>query len=67
MPLGPNQFVSALWGMVSDPDSDDMIKWSDDGTAVVIETAGVMSLAAKYGFRFTKPASFFRQLNFHHR
>ena len=64
MPRAFNQFGASLWRMVSDRATDDVIAWSDDGTAILLKDKGsVQSIAQHYGYKFTQAASFFKQLN----
>jgi len=57
-------FLAKLWKMVDNPDADNLISWSDDGSSFTIRNQGEFTKTLlPYYYKHSNMASFVRQLN----
>jgi len=57
-------FLAKLWKMVDNPDTDELIAWSDEGTSFIIKNQPEFaSSLLPYYYKHSNMASFVRQLN----
>jgi len=57
-------FLAKLWKMVDNPETDDLISWSDEGTSFIIKNQPEFARSLlPYYYKHSNMASFVRQLN----
>jgi len=57
-------FLAKLWKMVDNPDADNLISWSEDGSSFTIRNQGEFTKTLlPYYYKHSNMASFVRQLN----
>ncbi|KAI6150345.1 hypothetical protein BKA82DRAFT_484428 [Pisolithus tinctorius] len=63
-PMGTNNFVTKLYQMVNDPESQHHITWTELGTSFVVSDVGEFSRSIlRSHFKYNNFSSFVRQLN----
>lgn len=61
-----SSFIRKTFNMVSDPSTDNIVRWSDDGSSfIVLDEFGFASQLLPIYFRHKNFSSFVRQLNFY--